>query len=185
MPKPTIGQGRKEFLAVFMADEEMKTKYPDEKQRYAVAISEWEQHMNKSVYKNDEDNVHIDFEIKKTTDEGLVSGWANISLQSDGTPPFDWQDDIIRPEVLEKAAINFMMDYRSSGVMHKGESQGIVVESIVFTKEKQQLLKIPEGCVPEGWFITVKVTNKEVFEDVKAGKYRMFSIQGQANRYKL
>ena len=139
-----------------------------------------------SIYKDEESNVSINFDVTKAKeDECLVSGWANVAVNADGTIPLDWQDDIIRPEVLEKAAINFMLDYRGSGVMHEGESQGVVVESIVFTKEKQKALGIPEGCVPEGWFITVKVTNPEVFAAVKSGKYRMFSIQGNAKRIKL
>lgn len=137
------------------------------------------------VYKDDIVDVSVGFKINKSTEEGLVSGWASVSVNADGSIPLDWQDDIIRPEVLEKAAINFMMDYRGSGVMHAGESKGIVVESIVFTKEKQALLGIPEGYVPEGWFITVKIQDKEVFELVKSGVYRMFSIQGSAKRIKL
>lgn len=139
-----------------------------------------------SVYKDDNIGVSLNFDITKAKeDECLVSGWANVAVNADGSIPLDWQDDIIRPETLEKAAINFMMEYRGSGVMHQGSSQGVVVESIVFTKEKQAILGIPEGCVPEGWFITVKVTNPEVFKDVKAGKYRMFSIQGHAKRVKV
>lgn len=127
--------------------------------------------------------VDVLFDITKSnSDEGLVSGWANVAVNADGSIPLDWQGDIIAPETLEKAAIQFMMDYRGSGVMHQGEEQGVVVESIVMTKEKQRILGIPEGCVPEGWFITVKVTNPEVFEAVKQGKYRMFSIQGKAKR---
>lgn len=130
--------------------------------------------------------VDVLFDITKAKeDEGLVSGWANVAVNADGSLPLDWQGDIIRPETLEKAAINFMLDYRGSGVMHQGDSQGEVVESIVFTKEKQAILGIPEGCVPEGWFITVKVTNPEVFKAVKEGKYKMFSIQGNAKRIKL
>lgn len=138
-----------------------------------------------SVYKDDV-NVSLNFDITKAKeDECLVSGWANVAVNADGSIPLDWQGDVIRPEVLERAAINFMMDYRGSGVMHQGDSQGVVVESIVFTKEKQAILGIPEGCVPEGWFITVKVTNPDVFRCVKEGKYRMFSIQGNAKRIKL
>ena len=130
--------------------------------------------------------VDVLFDITKSKDdEGLVSGWANVAVNADGSLPLDWQDDIIRPDVLEKAAINFMMDYRGSGVMHQGSEQGVVVESMVFTKEKQAALGIPEGTVPEGWFITVKVTNPEVFQAVKDGKYKMFSIQGNAKRIKL
>ena len=136
----------------------------------------------------DDDSIYIDvgFDIYKAReDEGLVSGWANVAINKDGSIPLDWQDDIIAPETLEKAAIGFMLDYRESGEMHKGNSKGTVVESIVFTKEKQQALGIPEGIVPEGWFITVKVHDPEVFEKVKDGTYKMFSIQGTAKRVKL
>ena len=139
-----------------------------------------------SIYKDEEVGVSLNFDITKAKeDECLVSGWANIAVNADGSLPLDWQGDIIRPEVLEKAAINFMLEYRGSGVMHRGESQGVVVESIVFTKEKQCALGIPEGFVPEGWFITVKVMNPEVFQAVKDGKYRMFSIQGTGKRFKV
>ena len=131
-------------------------------------------------------NVDIEFDIYKAReDEGLVSGWANVAIDTNGEPPLDWQDDVIAPETLEKAAINFMLDFRDSGEMHRGNSKGTVVESIVFTKEKQRVLGIPEGTVPEGWFITVKVHDPEVFAKVKDGTYRMFSIQGSAKRVKL
>ena len=136
-----------------------------------------------SIYK--EDNVVVNFKITKSTDEGLVSGWANIAVQPDGSLPLDWDDDVIRPEVLEKAAINFMMEYRESGVMHQGNSKGMVVESIVLTKSKQAAIGIPEGTVPEGWFITVKVLDPSVFDMVKKGVFKMFSIQGSAKRIKL
>jgi len=140
---------------------------------------------NESVYKEEYLPFEISFEISKANDEGLVSGWANVTLQPDGTPPLDWQGDIIRTEVLEKAAIDFMLDYRGSGVMHKGGCKGVVVESIVFTKAKQAAIGIPEGTIPEGWFITVKVLDPEVFELVKSKALKMFSIQGTAKRIKL
>lgn len=132
----------------------------------------------------------VDFDVlfditKSNSDEGLVSGWANVAVNADGSLPLDWQDDIIRPEVLEKAAINFMKDYRTSGVMHEGEAKGVVVESIVFTKEKQKCIGIPEGSVPEGWFITVKILDPDVFKKVKDGTFKMFSIQGSAKRVKI
>lgn len=130
--------------------------------------------------------VDIGFDIYKSReDEQLVSGWANVSINADGSIPLDWQDDVIAPDVLEKAAINFMLEYRESGVMHEGGPVGTVVESIVFTKEKQQAMGIPEGTVPVGWFITVKVHDKETFAKVKDGTYKMFSIQGKCNRVKL
>lgn len=130
--------------------------------------------------------ISVDFSVYKAReDEQLVSGWANVAINKDGSIPLDWQDDVIAPSTLEKAAIGFMLDYRGSGVMHEGENKGTVVESIVFTKEKQAAIGIPEGVVPEGWFITVKVHDPEVFAKVKDGTYRMFSIQGTAKRVKL
>lgn len=130
--------------------------------------------------------LSVDFDVYKAReDECLVSGWANVAINKDGSVPLDWQDDVIAPATLEKAAINFMLDYRGSGEMHKGDSKGTVVESIVLTKEKQAAIGIPEGTVPEGWFITVKVHDSDVFAKVKDGTYRMFSIQGTAKRVKL
>ena len=114
--------------------------------------------------------------------KGLVSGWANVSMYANGKPPMDWQDDVIPTDVLEKAAIDFMLDYRDSGVMHQGTSKGTVVESIVFTKEKMAAIGIPENTVNEGWFITVKIFDKETFDKVVNGTYRMFSIQGRIQR---
>ena len=130
--------------------------------------------------------LSVGFDVYKAREDAqLVSGWANVALDKNGDAPLDWQDDVIAPETLEKAAIQFMLDYRGSGEMHKGNSKGTVVESIVLTKEKQQAIGIPEGTVPEGWFITVKVHDPEVFAKVKDGTYRMFSIQGTAKRVKL
>lgn len=145
---------------------------------------------NESVYITeeipvDDASLSLVFSITKANDKGLVSGWANVSVQKDGSIPLDWHDDIIMPDTLEKAAMDFMMEYRESGVMHKGEAKGVVVESIVFTKEKQETLGIPEGIVPEGWFITVKVLDPEVFQKVKSGEFSMFSIQGKAKRTKV
>jgi hypothetical protein len=131
-------------------------------------------------------SMNVDFTVSKSKDElGLVSGWANVSVNANGSIPMDWQDDVIPTSVLEKAAINFMKDFRGSGVEHKGAVQGTIVESIVFTKDKQAAIGIPEGTVPEGWFITVQITDQELFKAVKNGKYRMFSIQGKAKKIKL
>lgn len=138
------------------------------------------------IYKESTRDFSVDFKIAKaTSDECLVSGWGNVAVDATGNNPLDWQDDVIDVHTLEKAAINFMLDYRQSGEMHQGSSKGTVVESIVFTKEKQQAIGIPEGIVPEGWFITVKLSDPEVFAKVKDGTYRMFSIQGHAKRIKL
>ena len=138
------------------------------------------------IEEDEQFSIDIDFDFCKSRDnERLVSGWASVSVNADGSLPLDWDDDIITPDTLEKAAINFMLDYRDSGAMHDGGSVGTVVESIVFTKDKQEALGIPEGAMPVGWFITVKVHDEEVYAKVKDHTYKMFSIQGKCTRAKL
>lgn len=131
-------------------------------------------------------NLCLEFDLAKSRDDlGLVSGWANVSVNRDGSIPMDWQDDIIPIKVLEKAAIDFMENCRDCGVNHEGHVVGTVVESIVFTKEKQAAMGIPEGIVPEGWFITAKLKDKETFDLVKSKQLRMFSIQGKYKKFQL
>ena len=160
------------------------------------AIPGYEGAYSESVYLDDgtyirhdefiEQPININVEIFKSNEfEKLVSGWASVTKNADGSLPLDWHDDIITAEILEKAAINFMLEYRESGEMHKGEPIGTVVESIVFTKQKMEAIGIPEGTIPEGWFITVKIHDDEVFKKVVNGEYKMFSIQGRARRLKV
>ena len=52
----------------------------------------------------------------------------------------------------------------------------------MFTKEKMQAMGIPEGIVPEGWWIGFYVDDDEAWKKVKSGVYQMFSIEGQGIR---
>lgn len=120
--------------------------------------------------------------VKSRDDEHLVFGWANISLDKEGNTPIDWQGDETAPEVLEKAAYNFVLKHRTTGEMHKGPSVGLLVESVMLTKQKQAAMGIPEGTVPEGWWIGFYVPDDTIVAKIKSGEYKMFSIQGKAKR---
>jgi hypothetical protein len=123
------------------------------------------------------------FQVAKTAeDKQLVFGWANVAKDADGSYPLDWDGDVTAPEELEKAAYNFVLKYRETGVKHEGEAVGTLVESMMFTKEKQAALGIPEGLVPEAWWVGFYIPDKEVFAKVKKGEYEMFSVQGKARR---
>lgn len=123
------------------------------------------------------------FRISKSVeDKQLVFGWANIAVDIDGTYPLDWDGDVTPPEELEKAAYTFVLKYRATGENHQGGVKGNLVESIMFTKEKQQAMGIPEGIVPEGWWVGFHIPDKEVFAKIKSGEYEMFSVQGSAHR---
>lgn len=123
------------------------------------------------------------FKISKSNDEKKIAfGWANVSIRTDGEVVEDWQEDIIEPEELENAAYNFVELYRDGGEMHERGGAAVLIESVVFTKEKAAAMGIPEGTVPTGWWIGFKVLDDDVWEKVKDGTYSMFSIEGEAVR---
>lgn len=123
------------------------------------------------------------FKIAKAkTDEQLVFGWANVAIDETGQYPLDWDGDITAPEDLEKAAYQFVLKYRATGENHQGEVKGDLVESIMFTKQKQEALGIPDGVLPQGWWVGFHVPEKEIFEKIKSGEYEMFSVQGTGYR---
>ncbi len=41
IPTPRTGESQSDFMARFMSNSTMKTEYPDQKQRLAVAYSKW------------------------------------------------------------------------------------------------------------------------------------------------
>jgi hypothetical protein len=57
-----------------------------------------------------------------------------------------------------------------------------MVESVVFTKEKMAAMGIPEGIVPEGWWIGYYIEEDTTWQKVKSGEYSMFSIGGRGTR---
>lgn len=121
------------------------------------------------------------FSIKKSSDEKrLAFGWASISQDESGTELVDLAEDIIDPDTLENAAYEFVRLYREGGEMHERGDCAVLVESVVFTKEKMAAMGIPEGTLPTGWWIGFYVTDDEVWEKVKSGEYPMFSIEGTA-----
>lgn len=126
------------------------------------------------------------FEVKKSNEEKhLVFGWANVATRADGEQIEDWHGDIIDIDELEQAAYAYVELYRDGGEMHERGGVATLVESVVFTKEKLELLGLAEDALPEGWWIGFKVTDEEVWEKVKDGTYKMFSIEGEAVREKV
>ena len=115
----------------------------------------------------------------------LAFGWASVAIRVDGEQIEDWQNDMIDPEDLESAAYNFVELYREGGEMHEKGDVAVLIESVVFTEEKQEAIGIPPGTLPVGWWIGFHVTDSEVWEKVKNGEYSMFSIGGEAERVEI
>lgn len=123
--------------------------------------------------------------VKAQPDQQLVFGWASVSTKN-GLVIVDKQGDMILPEDLEKAAYDFVLYCRSQGDMHKTNNAnepvqvGRLVESMMFTKEKQDVLKINLGL--EGWWVGFKVDDPALWEAHKRGDRPEFSIGGKGKR---
>ena len=125
------------------------------------------------------------FNIYKTdNDKRLVFGWASIAITVDGEQLEDRQKDMIDPEDLEESAYDYVLNFRDTGEEHipTMRKKGKLVESCVFTAEKQKAMGIPEGTIPVGWWVGFKIEDDAAWERVKNGTYRMFSIEGKASR---
>lgn len=125
------------------------------------------------------------FQVYKTDgDRRLVFGWANVSVTREGQPVVDYQDDMIDPEELEQAVYNYVLDFRTGGEEHDPARRGKarLVESCMFTEDKLAAMGLPQGTVPLGWWIGFYVDDDETWEKIKNGSYRMFSIEGVAQR---
>lgn len=121
-------------------------------------------------------------DIKKLDeDRKLVFGWLSVAVDKSGNVVVDSQDDIIPEHELENAAYEFVLYSRRGDEMHAKKGVSRLVESMVFTREKQAALGIPEGVLPMcGWWVGFKVDDAEVWAKVKAGEYRAFSFGGRA-----
>lgn len=143
-----------------------------------------------------------DFRISKLDDsQSLVFGWANISVAKTtaagggGHVIYDLQKDAIPPAELEKAAYDFVLEFRETGEMHEGGVTGRMVESMVFTPDKleklatdptsgtvdQEALATLKRILPPRWWVGFKL-DRESYAAVKSGKFKMFSIAGEADR---
>lgn len=156
-----------------------KLKEGNEMKRFSDLIVQNRQAMQEDIIKGR-------FKIAKSDDEKMLAfGWASVSMRVDGELVEDWQEDIVEPEDLERAAYEFVMLYREGGEMHERGDAAVLVESVVFTEEKIKAMGIPDGVLPIGWWIGFKVTDKDVWEKVKDGTYQMFSIEGEAQRVEV
>lgn len=137
----------------------------------------------KRVGKETGDTVIDNMPQSDKTEAQLVFGWANVTLNKDGTLPEDYQGDMIETVELESAAYNYVMNKGLANESHRpGTDCGYLVESMMFTVEKMSAIGIPSGSVPEGWFVGFYIPDPEVFKKVKDGTYNMFSIEATCQR---
>ena len=130
---------------------------------------------------NIQQSARVDI-TKAVADRQLVFGWANVAIKKDGEFPIDWDQDQTVPEELEKAAYGYVLENEGTDERHDGPTVGHLVESVMFTKEKMEAMGIPEGTIPEGWWVGFWIPDKEIFQKIKTGEYKMFSVGGEGFR---
>lgn len=127
--------------------------------------------------------IEIETITKIDEDKRLVFGWASIIKDTEGKILLDRQNDYIDSEdELEKSAYSYVLNSRDGGEMHIRKGVSTMVESVVFTKEKQESLGIAPGTMPIGWWIGFRVNDERVWEEVKKGLYSGFSVHGTGQR---
>ena len=121
---------------------------------------------------------------KADDDKRLVFGWASVAMTVDGEPLEDLQKDVIDEDDLEEAAYQYVLNFRDTGEEHMPglRKKGRLVESCVFTKEKQRAMGLAEGALPVGWWIGFYIDDDDTWQRIKDGTYKMFSIEGKAER---
>lgn len=122
--------------------------------------------------------------IKINEEQRMAYGWASV-ISEKGQVLVDTQGDIIEPNELVKFTSEFMSDVRQAKAMHgkwgyDDKQIGEVLHSFPITKELADSLGIQSER--EGWIVGVKVHDDEIWEKVKSGKLRAFSIGGMGMR---
>lgn len=99
----------------------------------------------------------------------------------------DGQGTVIPPDVIRKAAHQYLADYRMMDDLHNlapllgGKSPGVPVESYVLHQDTTFQSPTGPRKVPAGsWMMGVKVTDDDVWARIKSGAIKGLSMWGRA-----
>lgn len=120
--------------------------------------------------------------LKFDEDRRLVFGWATVAIRKTGEVVEDGEGDVVEPEEMEDAAYEFNLHFRELNERHRGLSKGRLVESLAVTPDKLEKMGLPRDALPVGVWVGFYVEDDGAWEGVKSGKYKMFSIEGTAER---
>jgi hypothetical protein len=112
--------------------------------------------------------------LKVNNEKRLVTG---IVYEPDTV---DSQNEFMKADAIEKAAHKFMEDYRQVDKQHTFHSENVsVVESYVTKGDT----KIGDTDIKKGtWVMTTKVNDDKIWDDVKKGKFKGYSMGGSGKR---
>lgn len=118
-------------------------------------------------------------------DQRLAFGWLYVTRKADGSQVVDHSGETISIDELERAGYGFVLNSRRAKAMHAGADVGRLAELLVSTPEKRAAMGVPDGILPDGIWLGVKVDEDEAWAGVKSGRYKMFSLGGKAIRRAL
>jgi Putative phage serine protease XkdF len=118
-------------------------------------------------------------DIRKVDDERQqIFGIASLISQS-GSTVTDRQGDRISAEELEKAVYRYVLDSRDASDSHERMGAGKLIESCVFTVEKQKAMGIDLGG-DEFWWVGIACDDAVWAKLQKSKKPLALSIGGTA-----
>lgn len=121
--------------------------------------------------------------IQKTVDDKRqVFGFFSV-VEVNGSPVVDSQGDVIKSEDIESAVYKYVKHSRMGDERHDSRTKMVCIESMYFSKEKQQALGIDLGCV--GWWGGFEVQDSGTWAKIKSGEYQGFSIGGVGRREQI
>lgn len=130
----------------------------------------------------------------------IVSGWASVAKNADGSLPHDTQGDVIDTaeaiRAWDDAWIEYAKSARTGDIQHEVFNATSLIEMLIVTPEKATALAKAIGAtLPEtgsqfvGAWVSYQLDEsdvcKQAWADVKAGKLTAFSIVGSGERVEL
>lgn len=117
-----------------------------------------------------------------------IFGWAYQTRTPSGDVIIDLNRGFTDTDILEEGAYDFVLVCRSMGEMHEKEEDGSkfvmrgrLIESMMFTRDKCDALGIPQGLLPEGWWVGFYVDDDATWDAIERGELKDLSVAGIAH----
>lgn len=127
--------------------------------------------------------------VKIEHDQQRVFGWAYVAYDRAGELVVDKSGEFVDDVgELEETAYDFVLKSRLGGADHRRDDndrpivKSTMIESVVFTPEKIEAMGLPEGSVPQGWWVGYQIHDKATWNRVKKGELTAFSVYGKGRK---
>lgn len=164
---------------------EKAEKYVKEMNEAPIKPSETDWVINSEVFMLTKDNHKFTLGIEEVEEEQsqilklddskrLVYGVFLVPAKADR------QGDVVSIEDVEKVAHGFLRDYRAVDEMHeKQTTDADVVESSI---AHEDMTYFGKAIVKGTWYGAIRINTDEVWDKVKSGEYKAFSVRIWGNR---